>query len=409
MVSKLSEILPVRWSAKDPMSNIPFSPWPNFSPEEVDTVAAVLRSNKVNYWTGNEGRAFEQEFAAWAGATHAIALSNGTVALEIALKGLGIGAGDEVIVTPRSFIASVACVAMAGATPVFADVDRNTQALSAETIAPMLSAHTKAIIVVHLGGMPADMDPIMALARAHNLFVIEDCAQAHGARYRGRSVGTIGDVGAWSFCQDKIMTTGGEGGMLTTNDADLWSRMWSLKEHGKGYAMMQVSEPQATFRWVHEGFGTNGRMLELQAAIGRLQLKKMDCWTKLRGRYAGQIHEVARGLKGLRVSDIPNWVEPAAYRCYVFVEPDALADGWTRDRIIHAIRAEGVPCFTGSCSEVYRERAFDGTPWRPEARLPVAQELGETSVAFLVHPSLEAEHIDRTCAALRTVMERTVA
>ncbi|AGK56318.1 glutamine--scyllo-inositol transaminase [Hyphomicrobium denitrificans 1NES1] len=391
------------------MQNISFPSWPSFSPEEVEAAATVLRSNKVNYWTGNEGRAFEQEFAAWTGAKHAIALANGTVALEIALKGLGIGAGDEVIVTPRSFIASASCVAMAGATPVFADIDRNTQALSAETILPVVSPRTKAIIIVHLGGMPADMDPVMTLARERGLFVIEDCAQAHGARYKGRSVGTIGDVGAWSFCQDKIMTTGGEGGMVTTNDAELWSRMWSLKDHGKGYATMHVSEPQATFRWVHEGFGTNGRMLEMQAAIGRLQIGKMDEWAVLRGRHADQIHEAARSVKGLRVPDIPNWAEPVAYRCYVFVNPAALAEGWTRDRIIHSIRADGVPCFVGSCSEIYLEKAFDGTPWRPEARLPVARELGETSLAFLVHPSLTSGHIDRTCDVLCDVMRRAAA
>lgn len=391
------------------MPKTPFSPWPSFSPEEVEAVAAVLSSNKVNYWTGSEGRAFEQEFAAWTGARHAIALANGTVALEIALKGLGIGAGDEVIVTPRSFIASVSCVAMAGATPVFADVDRNTQALSAETIAPLISARTKAVIVVHLGGMPADMDPIMALARAHGFTVIEDCAQAHGARYRGRSVGTIGHLGAWSFCQDKIMTTGGEGGMITTDDAELWSRMWSLKDHGKGYATMQASEPQATFRWVHEAFGGNGRMLEMQASIGRLQLKKMDEWTEIRGRYAEQIRQTARGLKALRVCDIPNWAEPAAYRCYAFVDAETLAGGWTRDRIIHEIRAEDVPCFVGSCSEIYLEKAFDETPWRPKERLPIARELGETSLAFLVHPTLAPEHIDRTCDALSDVMQRAAA
>lgn len=390
------------------MSNTPFSPWPNYSLDEVEAAAAVLRSNRVNYWTGNDGRAFEQEFAAWTGANHAIALANGTVALEIALKGLGIGPGDEVIVTPRSFIASVSCVVTAGATPVFADVDRNTQSLCSETIAPVLSPRAKAVIIVHLGGMPADMDPIMTLARERGLFVIEDCAQAHGARYKGRSVGTIGDVGAWSFCQDKIMTTGGEGGMVTTNDPELWNRMWSLKDHGKCYATVHVPEPQATFRWVHEGFGTNGRMLEMQAAIGRLQLKKLGEWTALRCRYADQIRETARGLNGLRVPDIPNWAEHAAYRCYVFVNPDALAAGWTRDRIIHEIRAQGVPCFVGSCSEIYREKAFDDTSWRPEARLPTAWELGETSLAFLVHPSLAPEHIDRMCTALHTVMQRAM-
>ena len=390
------------------MTREPFPSWPCFSPEEGEAVARVLRSNRVNYWTGEEGRAFEREFAAWTGARDAVALSNGTIALEVALRALGIGAGDEVIVPPRSFIASVACVVLAGGTPVFADIDRDTQGLSAETIAPHVTAKTKAIIVVHLGGMPADLDPILALADAHGLAVIEDCAQAHGARYKGRSVGTIGHIGAWSFCQDKIITTGGEGGMVTTSDAALWERMWSFKDHGKGYAVTHAHEPQATFRWVHESFGTNGRMLEMQAAIGRLQLEKMSDWTQARRRHAAAITETARGLPGLRVVATPNWAEPAVYRSYVFVEPAALAEGWTRDRIVHEVRAEGVPCFVGSCSEIYLEKAFDGTPWRPAARLPVAQELGDTSLAFLVHPTLGAEHIERTCAGLTAVMSRAV-
>jgi dTDP-4-amino-4,6-dideoxygalactose transaminase len=200
------------------MLNTGFSPWPCFSEEEVSAVATVLRSNRVNYWTGNECREFEKEFAAWCGTEYAIALANGTLALDLALRGLNIGPGDEVIVTPRTFIASVSCVVNAGATPVFADVDLESGNLCADTIQTALTPRTKAVICVHLAGWPCDMDPIMALAAQHGFKVIEDCAQAHGARYKGRSVGSIGHIGAWSFCQDKIMTTGGEGGMVTVND-----------------------------------------------------------------------------------------------------------------------------------------------------------------------------------------------
>ncbi len=208
-------------------------PWPSFTSEEASAVSRVLLSNRVNYWTGTEGRDFETEFAAWAGSRRAIAVANGTLALDLALVGLGVAAGDEVIVTPRSFIASVSCVVNAGATPIFVDVDPDSGNLSVETIERGLSSRTKAIIPVHLSGWPCDMAPIMELARARGISVVEDCAQAHGARYHGRSVGSIGDVGAWSFCQDKIMTTGGEGGMVTTDDEALWSRMWSYKDHGK--------------------------------------------------------------------------------------------------------------------------------------------------------------------------------
>ena len=203
------------------MLNTAFSPWPSFTVEEADAARAVLLSNKVNYWTGTECRNFETEFAAWCGTAHAVALANGTLALDVALKALGIGPGDEVVVTPRTFMASISCVVTAGATPVFADVDPDSGNLTAATIAAVLTPRTRAVIVVHLAGWPCDMDPIMALADQHGLKVIEDCAQAHGARYKGRSVGCMGHVGAWSFCQDKIMTTGGEGGMVTTNDAEI--------------------------------------------------------------------------------------------------------------------------------------------------------------------------------------------
>ncbi|WP_278389154.1 DegT/DnrJ/EryC1/StrS family aminotransferase, partial [Idiomarina abyssalis] len=188
------------------MLNTPFSPWPSFTAEEAKAVQDVVLSNRVNYWTGTECREFEKEFAAWADASYAVALGNGTLALDVALKALGVSAGDEVIVTPRTFIASISTVVNAGATPVFADIDRDSQNIEAHTIAPVITSRTKAIIVVHLAGRPAEMDAIMDLAGKHGLYVIEDCAQAHGARYKGCSVGSIGHIGAWSFCQDKIMT-----------------------------------------------------------------------------------------------------------------------------------------------------------------------------------------------------------
>jgi dTDP-4-amino-4,6-dideoxygalactose transaminase len=390
------------------MLNTPFPPWPSFTPEEVETVARVLASNRVNYWTGSECREFEREFASWVGVPHAVALHNGTFALEAALRALGVGPGDEVVVTPRSFIASVSCVVAVGAVPVFADVDRDTQNISAATIEPVLTGRTRAILPVHLAGMPCDMDPVLDLARAHGLAVLEDCAQAHGARYKGRSVGSLGDVGAWSFCQDKIMTTGGEGGMLTTGREPLWQEMWSYKDHGKSQAAMLEQHNGAGYRWVHQSFGTNGRMLEMQAAIGRLQLRRVEQSVATRSAYADRIWSAARGIRGLRAPVIPDWAEHAAYRAYVFVEPEALRAGWDRHRVICEINRAGVPCYTGSCPEIYLEQAFEGTGWRPAGRLPVARELGETSVMFLVHPTLEDRHIDLTCAVLDAVMRDAV-
>ena len=387
------------------MLNSPFSPWPSFTEEEADAVRDVILSNKVNYWTGTQGREFEKEFAAWAGTEYAICLANGTVALDLALKALGIGAGDEVIVTSRTFLASVSSIVNAGAVPVFADVDRDSQNFSAQTIRAVLTPRTRAVICVHLAGWPCDMDPIMALAEEFDLKVIEDCAQAHGARYKGRPVGSIGHISAWSFCQDKIMTTGGEGGMVTTNDRKLWSDMWSFKDHGKSWEAVYERNHPPGFRWLHESFGTNWRMLEVQAVIGRIQLKRMTDWQASRLANAGQIWECASQLKGLRVPIMPEGSVHAAYKCYVFVEPQALKAGWDRDRILAEISARDVPVFSGSCSEVYLEKAFDNTGWRPASRLPVARELGETSVMFLVHPTLTQHEIDKTCSVLKTVMQ----
>jgi dTDP-4-amino-4,6-dideoxygalactose transaminase len=414
------------------MLNTPFSPWPSFTLEEADALQRVLLSNRVNYWTGSECREFEAEFSDFVGTNYAVALANGTVALDAALLALGIGAGDEVVVTPRTFLASASSIVSVGATPVFADVDRDSQNITAETVAKVLSPRTRAIVCVHLAGCPCDMDPIMALAREHDLFVIEDCAQAHGARYKGRSVGSIGHVGAWSFCQDKVMTTGGEGGMVTCNDEALWRAMWSYKDHGKSYAAVYEREHPPGFRWLHESFGTNGRMTEMQAAIGRIQLRRMKDWTAARTANALAIREALlpfaceggvvrvpeircaqcpslrggaadaaiHGADGLPRASGPRddgcTCQHAYYKFYAFVRPENLADGWSRDRIVEEINARGVPCFTGTCSEVYLEKAFENTGFRPAERLPVAKELGETSLMFLVHPTLTDAEIRKT-------------
>lgn len=387
------------------MLNTKFSPWPSFTEEEADAVKRVLLSNQVNYWTGQEGRLFEKEFAAFCDVDYAVALGNGTQALDLALLALGIGAGDEVIVTPRTFIASVSSVVSAGAIPVFADVDRDSQNIEASTIAPVITEKTKAIIVVHLAGRPADMDPIMNLAGQHGLYVIEDCAQAHGAKYKGRPVGCLGHIGAWSFCQDKIMTTGGEGGMVTTNDESLWRKMWSYKDHGKSYEAVYEREHPPGFRWLHESFGTNWRMTEVQAAIGRIQLKRMPEWTQKRQANSNALIEACKGFSCIRTPRVPEYMEHACYKHYCFVEPDKLAKNWTRDRIVKEISERGVPCMQGSCSEVYLEKAFDNSGFRPEKRLPVARELGETSIMFLVHPTLTENEVEMSGQVLREVLQ----
>ena len=393
------------------MLNTPFSPWPSFTQEEADAVSQVLLSNKVNYWTGQECRQFETEFAEWADSKYAIAMGNGTLALDVALQALEIGAGDEVIVTPRTFIASISSVVNAGATPVFADVDEATGNITPESIAAVLTDKTKAIVCVHLAGWPCDMDGIMALADKYNLYVIEDCAQAHGARYKGRSVGSIGHIGAWSFCQDKVMTTGGEGGMVTTNDEQLWRKMWAYKDHGKSYAAVYETQHPPGYRWLHESFGTNWRMTEMQAVIGRIQLTRMPDWTAKRTANAQTILDAcakweAKGYLSVpRLEESPQFADSthAYYKLYVYVQPDNLPKDWSRERIIQEINELGVPCFSGSASEVYLEKAFDNTGLRPESRLPIAKQLGETSLMFLVHPTLTEDEIKQTVQAMDSV------
>ena len=393
------------------MLNTNFHPWPSFTQEEADAVSKVLLSNKVNYWTGQQGRAFEREFADWSDSAYAVAVANGTVALDLAFQALNIKDGDEVIVTSRTFLASVSSIINAGAKPIFADIEGVSGNISADTIRAVLSEKTRAVVCVHLAGWPCEMDDIMALAEQHQLYVVEDCAQAHGARYKGRSVGSIGHIGAWSFCQDKIMTTGGEGGMVTTNDEQLWRKMWAYKDHGKSYAAVYETEHPPGYRWLHESFGTNWRLTEMQAVIGRIQLKRMTEWTMKRTAHAHAILQACQPwvTEGLIVAPKIEDIEAfkgsihAYYKLYIYVRQENLPIGWSRDRIIKEINVLGVPCYSGSASEVYLEKAFDGQGIRPKERLPIAKLMGETSLMFLVHPTLTETEINHTIEAINTV------
>lgn len=393
-------------STSEPVRKSPWPPWPCFGQDEIDAVVAVLQSGRVNYWTGEQGRQFEQEFAEFCGCRYAVALANGTVALELALYALGIGPGDEVVTTSRTFIASASAIVMRGATPVIADVDPVSQNLTADTVRKVLTSRTRALIAVHLAGWPCDMTPLLELAREHGLKIIEDCAQAHGAAYQGARVGSLGDVAAFSFCQDKIMTTGGEGGMLTTNDRQIWEKAWAYKDHGKSYAAVYGQPHCGGFRWLHESFGTNWRMTEMQAAIGRIVLPKLPDWINARRRNAAVLTERFKQIPALRVSEPTADFLHSYYKYYVFVRQEHLRKGWDRDRIASAITAEGIPCHTGSCSEIYLEKAFKQMRLGPVDRLPVAEELGRTSLMFLVHPTAGERDMMDICSAVDKVMRK---
>ena len=386
-----------------PVRRTAFSPWPHYAEDEVDAVAEVLRSGRVNYWTGETVSNFERNYAEALGVRHTIALANGTVALELALRALDIGPGDEVVVTSRTFVASASCIVAVGARPVFADVDPASQNVTAETIEAVLSPRTRAVILVHLAGWPSDFDSILPFTRRHGLKVLEDCAQAHGALYRGRPVGSFGDAAAFSFCQDKIITTGGEGGLLATNDDQLWKRAWSFKDHGKNPDKITAEPPGVEFRWLHDGFGTNWRMTAMQAAIGIRQLDKLGAWHNQRKRNATALFDGLDSLPALRLPRPGPEIEHAFYKFYAFLKPEELKPDWSRNRILTALRAEGIPASSGSCSEIYLEEAFEQLQYRPDRRLPCAMQLGETSIMLPVHPTLTEGDMNDVVAAFRVV------
>jgi dTDP-4-amino-4,6-dideoxygalactose transaminase len=380
------------------------SPWPCYAPDEIEAVTDVLRSGKVNYWTGTVGRQFEIEYATAAQRRYGIALANGTLALELALEAFGIGVCAEVITASRTYVASASCAVARGAVPVAADVDPDSQCVTAKTLAAVMTARTRAIVVVHLAGWPCPMDEIMSLAREHNLIVIEDCAQAHGAMYRGRPVGAFGHAAAFSFCQDKIITTGGEGGLLVLDDEAAWKRAWAYKDIGRSFDAVYKRQHPPGFRWLTESFGSNWRLTEMQAAIGRAQLLKLPDWSARRQTNARLLREGLSDVAALRIPEPPSDVLHACYRQYLFVRPERLVAGWTRNRVMDAVAAAGVPCTVGSCSEIYLEKAFRDRGWGPASPLPVARELGETSLALLVHPTLSSAAMTFAVDVIRDVM-----
>ena len=365
--------------------------WPFYDNDEIDAVTAVLQSGKVNQWTGPDVFAFEQACSARFGGGRAIALANGSVALELALRAFGIGPGDEVIVTPRSFVASASCVRLVGATPVFADVDPDSGNITPESVGRVLSERTRAIIAVHLAGWPADIPGLVELVRGRDVKIIEDCAQAHGAEIGGESVGSFGDAAAFSFCQDKIISTGGEGGLLTIRDESASAWAWSFKDHGKDYAKSTVpAREPGMFRWLHDRVGTNWRMTGPQAAIGLVQLRKLDEWRTARTRNAATWAEPLSEVPGLRVPlPVGNSLRHAFYKLYFYVDRgnDERAASLQAE-ILQRSAAAGLRVFSGSCSEVYREKAF--ADLKTDA-CPVSRSLGARSLMVEVHPTLSPD------------------
>lgn len=376
--------------------------WPFYDEETVKIVSDVLASGKVNYWTGSRGKEFERKFADFAQCKYGIAVANGTVSLELALEGIGIKPGDEVIVPSRSFFATASVVALRGAIPVFADVDLVNQNVTPETLKPHISKKTKAIIVVHLAGWPCDMNGIMALANQHNLYVIEDCAQAHGAQYQGKSVGSFGHVSSFSFCQDKIMSTGGEGGMVVTNDKTLYQHMWSHKDHGKNQSKCLNAKADTHFKWVHDAIGTNYRMTEMQAAIELRQLDLLPGWLSDRRSAAKTYTEAFRHIEGLRVSEPTDDSLHAYYKYYVFLDPEYYENpAQAKFHLLEKAKKGGVPLFYGSCPEIYKEGGFKHTNIHNQDRNKNAEALGDLSLMLNVDPSVNGGDQEKVIGFLK--------
>ena len=372
--------------------------WPIFEDDELAAVEAVLSSGRVNYWTGDQCKLFERAWSDYHNGIHSLAMANGSLTLEAALRVLGIGEGDEVIVASRSYVASAMCVVVAGAKPVFADIDKESGNITVASIEAARTPRTKACIPVHLAGWPCDMPAISAWGTQHGVHIIEDCAQAHGASIGGKRVGTWGIFSSWSFCQDKIMTTGGEGGMLCTPDKELWKKAWQFAQHGKNYDLAHSENNSPGFRWLVHHEGTNLRMTEMQAAIGLCQLRKLDDWLARRTRNSKIMQEALREVWGLRVPLTPKG--HAHYRCMAYEEGGVVV----RDRILASLEKAGLFSNVGPCPEIYCEPLFTDQGIAPAKPLPLARALGEASLAFLVHHTIDEESMRRHAKTIAEVV-----
>jgi dTDP-4-amino-4,6-dideoxygalactose transaminase len=367
---------------------------------QINSVKNILKKNKTNYWSGEEGKKFEKEFSNYHKNKYSIAVSNGSVALEISLKALNLSINDHVIVTPRSFIISASCVLNLGLKPIFADVDKNGN-LNMHGIIKAYNKKVKAIILVHLNGLPCDLDPIIKFTKKKKIFLIEDCSQAHGSVYKGKKVGSFGDVATWSFCQDKIISTGGEGGIISTNNKKIWKKCWSYKDHGKNYDTVFKKKHKTGFRWLHDDLGTNNRMTEIQASLGRYQLKYLDQQLEKRNKIANLYLD---GLKHLwnkfdilkkpdfkcETCPLKNFIYKKCTSCYhsfyklnFFINHKKI----NQIKIIRELNKNKIFCNIGSCPEIYREKIFQKLNAYPKKRLFNAKLLGKTSIMFPIIPS----------------------
>ncbi len=337
----------------------PLPHWPSLDETAIKAVEQVLRSGKVNYWTGRRGMEFEQEYARWQGSKYAISVATGTAALHVSLSALGIGPGDEVIVPSYTFIASSFSIVQAGAIPRFADVNLEDHCLSVESAEKLVTRRTKAVMPVHLYGNVCDMDKIQAFARKHNLYVIEDNAEAFGGSYKGKKTGTLGDIAGCSFCQNKTFTTGGEGGMVTTDHEDLAWEARSFRDHGYDVKeRLNLLALEQKLPYIHNRVGWNYRMTEMQSAIGLAELARMDTWNMPARRRNGRILlETLGALPQVKYVPIDSSERRNGwYVCAFSLDLEKMS--CDIKQFVEAAAAEGAPVWKVFWPQCHTEKAF---------------------------------------------------
>jgi len=330
------------------------SSWPKYQNKEIISAIKILKSGKVNYWTGKQNKNFEKQFQKYFNLKHAVTVANGTAALYLAVKVLNLKKNSEILVTPRSYFASASCILMNDCKPKFTDIDLATQNICVKTLEKNISNKTKAIICVHLNGYPCDMKEIMKIAKKNNIFVIEDCSQAHGAMIGNKHVGSFGDIGVWSFCQDKIISTGGEGGMISTKKTSFYKKIWSMKDQGRNIDKVGKFK-NGKFQYLHDYLGLNLRMTEVQAKLGSIQLSNLKKTIKKRNFNANLIIDFLKKYSDVfHIFKIKKNYKHAFYRLCLTLKISKKKI----NNLFNKCSEKKIEIFSGPCPEIYKEKIF---------------------------------------------------
>lgn len=381
--------------------SLPYSIWPTYDKKLIKTISEIIASGKVNYLFGNYGKKFEKKFSKYHGLNYSVAVSNGTVGLELALASLDLKADDEILVTPRSYYSSVSCIIRNNLKPVFVDIDPLTQNICIKDLTKKINKKSKCIICVHLGGLPCDMDKIIPLAKKNNIKVIEDCSQAHGAKINKKIVGTFGDIGVWSFCNDKIISTLGEGGMVSTNNKKIFEKIWSLKDIGKNYQKYHSKIINFKFRWLHDDIGTNARLTEVQSYAGFHQIKQLNKFIYHRQQNASYVYSQLKTVPCLKFIIAPKKYTNVFYRLNFLFDDKYSSKKLSRDKILKDL-SKKINIREGSCPEIYKEKYFRKNFFM---KCPNAEFIGKNSLSLQVDQTITKKNLHLTTKILKKYLK----